>query len=74
MPLLVDHSVELCMQVILPVVIFAFGPISGAHFNPMITTVMVLTGLLVSSGFCNSPSRVPCELVGGYGDWVAGSW
>ncbi|KAK9856428.1 hypothetical protein WJX84_004077 [Apatococcus fuscideae] len=32
--------------VILPLIIFAFGPVSGAHFNPMVTTVMVLTGLL----------------------------
>lgn len=36
------------LQVILPLIIFAFGPVSGAHFNPMVTTVMVLTGLLVS--------------------------
>ena len=30
-------------QVILPLLIFTFGPISGAHFNPMVTSVFVAT-------------------------------
>ena len=39
-----DH----CLQVLLPIVIYTAGPISGAHFNPMVTSVFVATRLLVS--------------------------
>lgn len=37
------------LQVLLPIVIYTAGPISGAHFNPMVTSVFVATRLLVSS-------------------------
>jgi hypothetical protein len=36
-------------QVILPLLIFTFGPISGAHFNPMVTSVFVATKRMVGS-------------------------
>ena len=39
-----DH----CLQVLLPIVIYTAGPISGAHFNPMVTSVFVATRMLVS--------------------------
>ena len=34
---------------ILPLLIFTFGPISGAHFNPMVTSVFVATKHMVSA-------------------------
>ena len=34
---------------ILPLLIFTFGPISGAHFNPMVTSVFVATKQMVSA-------------------------
>ena len=35
------------MQVLLPVMIFTAGPISGAHFNPMVTSVFVMARMQV---------------------------
>ena len=32
---------------ILPLLIFTFGPISGAHFNPMVTACFVATKQMV---------------------------
>ncbi len=48
------------MQVLLPVMIYTAGPISGAHFNPMVTSVfmmarmqvLLLTTLTASHIFC----------------------
>lgn len=37
----------LVAQVILPLLIFTFGPISGAHFNPMVTACFVATKKMV---------------------------
>lgn len=36
------------MQVLLPMMIYTAGPISGAHFNPMVTSVFVMARLQVS--------------------------
>lgn len=35
-------------QVLLPLLIFTFGPVSGAHFNPMVTATFVATRMMVS--------------------------
>ena len=35
-------------QVLLPVMIYTAGPISGAHFNPMVTAVFVMARMQVS--------------------------
>ena len=40
-------SVECCLQVLLPVMIFTAGPISGAHFNPMVTSVFMMARMQV---------------------------
>ena len=37
------------LQVIVPLLMSMFAPISGAHFNPMLSVVMGITGMLVSS-------------------------
>lgn len=36
------------MQVLLPMMIYTAGPISGAHFNPMVTSVFVMAKMQVS--------------------------
>jgi len=35
------------VQVLLPLLIFSFGPVSGAHFNPMVTATFVATKAMV---------------------------
>ena len=35
------------MQVLLPVMIYTAGPISGAHFNPMVTSVFMMARMQV---------------------------
>lgn len=35
------------VQVLLPVVIYTAGPISGAHFNPMVTSVFMMARMQV---------------------------
>ena len=41
------------MQVLLPLLIFTFGPISGAHFNPVVTVTFMAQRAMVSRGpFC----------------------
>ncbi len=35
------------VQVLLPVMIYTAGPISGAHFNPMVTSVFVMARMQV---------------------------
>ena len=37
------------VQVLLPVMIYTAGPISGAHFNPMVTSVFVMARMQVVS-------------------------
>ena len=47
-------SVRKCrflMQVILPLLIFTFGPVSGAHFNPVVTATFVVTKAMVHFHF-----------------------
>lgn len=39
------------MQVLLPMMIYTAGPISGAHFNPMVTSVFVMAKMQVSCLF-----------------------
>lgn len=46
-----DASVRRWMQVLLPLLIFTFGPISGAHFNPMVTATFVATKAMVPFQF-----------------------
>lgn len=50
--------------VILPMLIFAFMPISGAHFNPMVTFAMVAAGRQV----CSRMS--PCMHMSVYMQWL----
>lgn len=35
------------VQVLLPVMIYTAGPISGAHFNPMVTSVFMMARMQV---------------------------
>lgn len=44
---------------ILPLLIFTFGPISGAHFNPMVTSVFVATKQMVGSSLVHLLMQVP---------------
>ena len=37
----------LAVQVLLPVMIYTAGPISGAHFNPMVTSVFMMARMQV---------------------------
>ena len=48
-------------QVILPLLIFTFGPISGAHFNPMVTACFVATKQMVRPQ-APYPALSPCSL------------
>ena len=45
---------------ILPLLIFTFGPISGAHFNPMVTSVFVATKQMVSALHYDSKDHLTC--------------
>ena len=48
------------MQVLLPVMIFTAGPISGAHFNPMVTSVFVMARMQVFIRLEKLLDFVPC--------------
>lgn len=43
-----DTVGKISLQVLLPLLIFTFGPVSGAHFNPMVTAASVATKAMVS--------------------------
>ena len=43
------------MQVVLPLLIYTFGPVSGAHFNPMVTATFVATKALVTFQLTTKP-------------------
>ena len=55
-----SHSRMRALQVILPLLIFTFGPISGAHFNPMVTSVFVATKQMVSALHQTCPEAFQC--------------
>lgn len=38
---------DVIVQVLLPLLIFTFGPVSGAHFNPMVTATFMATRAMV---------------------------
>lgn len=55
------------MQVLLPMMIYTAGPISGAHFNPMVTSVFVMARLQVSyslSLMCAKPQSLHATMAG----------
>lgn len=43
-----DTVGKISLQVLLPLLIFTFGPVSGAHFNPMVTAAFVASKAMVS--------------------------
>ena len=45
------------VQVLLPVMIYTAGPISGAHFNPLVTPVFMMARMQVR------PSLQACHVV-----------
>lgn len=51
------------MQVILPLIIFTFGPVSGAHFNPMVTATFVATRAMVPSQLNHKPFQLSVLVV-----------
>ena len=56
---MVSSELVVHAQVILPLLIFTFGPISGAHFNPMVTSVFVATKQMVGSSLVHLLIQIP---------------
>ena len=64
--------------VILPMLIYVFMPVSGAHFNPMVTMSMVAAGrqvrcLLFATRHLRT-AKVAAERAGELGPYASGLW